>query len=757
MAKKMNIAFVWHFHQPLYQENQNGDFLMPWVRLHATKDYLDMLLRVADFRKIKLNFNLSPVLVDSIEKYIQGFKDIHLKLLLCDIETLDNDDKLFILENFFDVNYSNMLLERKYFVELYEKRIQYAQDPEITNKFTSQEYADIMANFTLCWIDKRFSDKYEGLRELLEKERGYTFNDRQRIYEIQLEIIKEILPTYKNFQKEGRVEISASPYYHPILPLMLNIGEEEYPYEENLPKEFEGGAQDAKEQITRALDKFEEIFEKRPRGLWLSEQCVSKKTLGLLSQLGVEWTILDEGILSKSTGREFSRDFEGNLEDPFALCVNYKLKKEKCKTNLVFADSFFANLISFGYGNYDGETAANDLYEKIKTIQNKLLNSPKEHHLLTIAMDGENCWESYQHDGEEFLNALYRLIEDDDTLETVLLGEFVEKSTPEELQKISSGSWINRNFELWIGEPTKNIAWHYLNQTREDFEKISKELTSKAKTNIEKAKAKKAIFEAKEEIFVAEGSDWFWWYGEPNESGSDNIFDHLFRERLKNVYRIFDVKIPEYLDIPLNSIVGKPIKQPAGYISPVINGGLEQNKIIEWENAGYIFLPDSPTFSTNKTIKGIYYGNDDKNLYFRFDVNMQSVSKSNHFLKNQIHIYLRSELQGALSPIRTAIRTNNIFPILKNSFSHEIVFAFNKNDLLPPVLNFAVAGGLWKMMLMKHDEYAYRDTIELKISFEDLGICAGEPVEFCVVSASGGLVNEVYPQDVLLTLNNVAL
>lgn len=754
MVKKLNIAFVWHFHQPSYQENAQGDFLMPWVRLHATKDYLDMLTRLEDFKNIKLNFNISPVLVDSIEKYIQGIKDIHLKLLLCDINDLDRDDKLFILENFFDVNYANMLANRPHYAYLSEKRTQADTKTSLIDSFSNQDYADIMANFTLCWIDKRFKYRYEGLDYLLDKEKDFTLEDRHRIYEIQLQIMKDILPSYKKYQDEGRIEISTNPYYHPILPLLINLHETSYPYNENLPKAILGGVKDAKEQVLRALNKFEKIFGKRPRGMWLSEQCVSKKTINLLSYFGIDWTVLDEGILSQSIGREFPRDFEGNLEDPFALCVNYAFKKDKNKTNIIFADSLFANLVGFGYGSYDGEVAANDLYEKIKTVQNKLQNSPKENHLLTIAMDGENCWESYQNDGDEFLNALYRLIEEDETLNTVLLSDFIDKSQPEDLPKIASGSWINRNFELWIGEPTKNVAWRYLNQTKEDFDVFSKELISTAKTNIQKANANKTIYEAQEEIFIAEGSDWFWWYGEPNESGSDIIFDYLFRERLRNVYRIFSKEIPEYLNIPLISMVGKPIRQAVGHISPKINGKVD-NILDEWENAGYIFLPDSPTFSKMKSIKGIYYGCDKDNLYFKFEINRQTVSKSNHFIKNQIHIYLRTQTQGIFSPIRTVSRTSNIYPSAKNSFSHEIMFAFNKDDLLPPVLCVAIQGGMWQMKLMKHDEYAYKDVIEIKIAYEDLGLEENMPVEFCVVSATGGIMNEIYPQDVLLFLNNI--
>ncbi len=751
MTKKMNIAFIWHFHQPCYQEFENGDYLMPWVRLHASKDYLDMALRANDFNKIKLNFDISPVLLESIEKYSNGIMDIHLKLLLSDQNDLDEDDKVFILENFFDVNYTNMLSQREYYVSLNEKRVALSnyETREIINEFSNQEYADIMANFSLCWIDKKFLANYEDLNTLLNKEKKYTLSDRKRIYEIQLDIIKQIIPTYKKLQDDGKIEISTNPYYHAILPLLLNVEEEEYPYEENLPKKMHCGVEDAKEQVSRALDKFEDTFGKRPKGMWLSEQCASEKTIKLLSEFDVKWTVLDEGILSKTLKKDFERDFEGNLIDPFELCTNYKLKKNE--TNIIFSDSFFSHHISFGYGNYDPEVAANDLYEKIKTIQNKLIDSPKKKHLLTIAMDGENCWESYQNDGDEFLNILYSLIENDDTLQTTLVSDFISKSEPQTLNKLSSGSWINRNFNLWIGEPTKNLAWRYLNQTREDLDAIAKKLLQGAKGDSEKQEVEKLIENAKTEILMAQGSDWFWWYGEPNESGSDAIFDYLFREKLKNVYKNLGWSAPNHLNIPLISMVGKPIVQSSRYITPVIDG-LETNKE-EWEDAGYIFLPDTPTFSKNKNIKGIYYGCDSENLYFKFDITKDNLAEKGFFVHNQIHIYLRTQEHNYFSPVRPVSRTRHLYPTIRNNFSHEILLAYNKEDVWPPILNMAIPNGLWRNVLMSYQEYAYKDCLEMKISYKDLQIQEGTSVEFCVVSATGQIINEVYPQDVLLNIN----
>lgn len=182
--KKLNIAFIWHFHQPNYQKNYDSEFLLPWARLHATKDYLDMLKRMDKFPNLKLNFDFSPVLLTALQKYLLGVQDIHLKLLLKDVKEISDDEKIYILNNYFDLNYKNMVLKRQYFTELYNRR---ANAKELNlNMFSLQEYADIMANFNLLWIDSYFFCEYEDLRKLYEKEKNYTFEDRRKIYKFSL-------------------------------------------------------------------------------------------------------------------------------------------------------------------------------------------------------------------------------------------------------------------------------------------------------------------------------------------------------------------------------------------------------------------------------------------------------------------------------------------------------------------------------------------------------------------------------------------
>ena len=740
MAKKLNIAFIWHFHQPVYQENFDSDFLMPWTRLHATKDYLDMLYRVDDFENLKLNFNISPVLLDSIEKYINGHHDIHSRLLISDIETLDEQDKGFILNNFFDANYSNLILKREYYTELYNKR--FTKENITTDDFDNQEYSDIMANFTLAWFDGKLFDYYPGLKELSDKQYGYTKEDRIKIYDYTIQILKDILPKFKEYQEKGKIEISANPYYHPILPLLLDLHEQNYSYTANLPQDSKFMEQDAYIQTKKSLDRMEELFGRRPKGIWLSEQCISEKTVHLLNDLGVSWTVSDMGILSETLGKEYLRGFDGNLESPFDLCVHYKLKSDKkMKTNILFSDSFIANLISFGYGNYEAQIAANDLYEKIKTVQDKLQNSPKSEHILTIAMDGENCWEAYENDGDEFLSILYGLIDSDPTLNTVLIGEYLENKKSVKLDNIASGSWINRNFNLWIGEPVKNLAWMYLSKTKDDIARFM------ATSNDEELNKK-----IMEEVYIAQGSDWFWWYGEPNDSGKDHIFDLLFRNHLKNAYNLMGFPLPKELSVPLISIIGKPVRHPRKKFTPKLTG-LSSTAEEDWSDAGYIYLADSPTFSSNKTIKGICYGCDDENLYFRFDINKENVKTYRESIFNELYIYFKTDdYTGA--PIMLSNKTTYAPPILNNQFNYEIKFAFGKEQILNSRFSESFSNFLWSLKISKNIEYIYDEVFDLCIPFSELNVQEGQIVEFCVISARNGVIDEIYPKDIMLKIVN---
>lgn len=742
-GKKLSIAFYWHMHQPVYQLNSFGDYLMPWVRLHAVRDYLDMLLILNDFKKLKLNFNLVPVLLDAFINYGQEeHHDIHSRLTVTNIHELTNDDKEFILNNFFDANYSSMIFPYERYKELYQKR--FAIEKVNINDFSEQEYSDIMAWFNLAWIDPIYKEKFPEFKSLLEKGKDFTFKDRIDIMELHRKIIRMIIPSYKEFLEKGRIEITTSPYYHPIIPILLDIKATQ----KNLSTVDSSlfglkMEDDAKLQTKSALDRIEEIFGIRPKGIWPSEHCVSPQTLEIFKESGAQWTISDEGILTRSIDFEFVRDFKGHLEDPYFLMKSYKYKTKNSDIKMIFRDSVIPNLISFEYANHDPKTAANDLYDRIKVIQNKLQNSPDKNNLLTIAMDGENCWENYIEDGTAFLKAIYSLIEEDATLETVLISDYLEKEKhPKELKKIHSGSWINKNFQFWIGEPVKNLAWTYLKKVKEDLTDF-----------IKKNPNHKNIELARRELMIAQGSDWFWWYGEPNDSGQDHIFDYLFREHLKNVYGYLDIKHPNYFDSPLISIFTQTARQPMNTISPKIDG-LEESDEEDWHGAGCINLPDGPILQDNKLFEKICYGADENNFYLRLYLSksLQSTYSTNPIL-HQMYIYMRNaDKKQSQSPVRLINKSENISPIMREKFHNELRISMMDNKLYPMRLTKAIQHGLWAIQDTQDIKIAYQKVIDVSIPFESLDISVGEKLEFFFANSNFGIKDSFSPQDVMLNV-----
>lgn len=736
--KKLSIAIYWHMHQPVYEIE--GTYLMPWARLHAVKDYLDMVLVLEKFPKLKLNFDVVPALMDTIVNYINGYHDIHSELTISDTEKLSGEEKSFILNNFFSPKFETMLYKSENYKALYQKR--FSKDVCDPDDFSPQEISDLMALFNLVWIDPVHDERYPRIKELWAKQYNYTLEDRIEIINIHRQIIKEIIPTYKKYIDEGRIELTTSAYYHSILPILIDLkaSTKNTFTTEGLPPTL-GMLDDARKQVRLALDKVEEILGIRPKGFWPPELCLGPKTLNLLAKEGIEWTISDEGILSDSINFDFIRDFKGNLNDPYHLTKVYEYQTKTNPINVIFRDRSIPNLINFEYAGIDAKMAANDLFDKIKVVQNKLLVSPDQTHLLTIALDGENCWENYQNDGNDFLANIYSLIESDETLETVLISDYIKKDKHKKtLNKIYSGSWIDKTFQYWIGEPTKNKAWSYLKHTKDVYEAFAKQ-----------NKNYPHLDAAYNELMIAQGSDWFWWYGEPNNSGQDFVFDYMFRERLKNVYLILGLETPEYLNTSLITKIEMPLKHPTRPISPRMDGLADS--IDDWYHSGNISLLDGPVFRESKNVDKILFGCDENNMYFRLNVNKGGSETAIISKISQFYIYLRNATSiKNRAFIRLISKTDNPYPILKEKFEHEIALTLIKDTLYPPRLATCLHPNIWTLANHEEVSIVYKDVIDLTIPFSMLGIKKGETVEFFLANTDSGVKNTYIPQEILLSL-----
>ena len=737
--KKLSLAIYWHMHQPVYEIE--GTYLMPWARLHAVKDYLDMILILEKFPKLKLNFDVVPALMDTVIDYAEGKHDIHSELTVTDVETMPDEEKSFILNNFFSPKFETMIYKSENYKTLYQKR--FSKDTCCLEDYNNQELSDLMALFNLVWIDPTHFSRYPRLKELWNKQYNYSLEDRIEIINIHRQIIKEIIPTYKKYVAEGRIEMTTSPYYHTILPILADIksSTKNVLTTEGLPSSL-GMLEDARMQIKKALDRVEEVMGTRPKGIWPPELCLGQKSLDLLAQEGVEWTISDEGILSDSINMDFIRDFKGNLNDPYHILKVYEYKTKSDKNiDIIFRDRSIPNLINFEYAGIDSNMAASDLYDKIKVMQSKLLVSPDETHLLTIALDGENCWENYQNDGEDFLNKIYSLIENDESLETVLISDYIKKDkNKKNLKKIFSGSWIDQTFQYWIGETTKNKAWSYLKDTKDFFENFVKEKPEHP-----------LIEKARRELHIAQGSDWFWWYGEPNNSGQDFVFDYMYREHLKNVYISLDAEYPEYLNESLITKIEMPFKHPTRAITPRMDGMFDSYN--DWFYSGNISLLDGPVYRENKNVDKIHYGCDGENLYFRLHVN-KGVS-DNSFIEriNQFYIYTRNATNiASRAYIRLISKTENQYPILREKFERELTLTLFKDTLYPVRLTSWLHPNMWTLANPDSIKIVYNEVIDIAIPFDTLGIAPGETIELFMANTDSGVKNTYLPQEILLSL-----
>ena len=738
-SRKLSLAIYWHMHQPVYE--LEGTYLMPWARLHAVKDYLDMVLILDRFPKLKLNFNIVPAILDTIIDYSEnGYHDIHSELTAADERALTDEEKEFILNNFFSSKYETMIYRSETYKNLYQKR--FSSDIPVLENFSAQELSDLMALFNLVWIDPVHYERYPRLKDLWEKQSGYTQADRLEILSIQKQIIREIIPAYRKYVQEGRIELTTSPYYHAILPILIDVkaAVKSVMTTEGLPASLDM-IDDAREQIATALDRIEEVFGVLPKGMWPPELCLGPKTLNLLAEEGIKWTISDEGVLSNSIGFDFIRDFKGNLNDPYHLLKVYNYKTKNSEIDVIFRDRSIPNLINFEYAGINPDMAAGDLYDKIKVIQNKLLVSPDDSHLLTIASDCENCWENYQNDGRDFLKRVYSLICEDETLETVLISDYIENEMHKKsLKKIYSGSWIDKTFQYWIGDPEKNKAWAYLKSAKDTFEKFSK-----------KCKDKEKVEFAHRELLIAEGSDWFWWYGEPNNSGQDFVFDYMFRERLKNIYQFLDLEYPEYLNRTIITSMEVPFKHPKRPISPSVDGLISSADA--WYNSGSISMLDGPVYRENKIVDKINFGCDGENIYFRLHVNKGSSEITFMDRINQFYIYIRNALcVRDRAFIRLISKTDNPYPVLTEKFEHELTLTIVQDTLYPPRLATVLHPNMWTLDNPEGIKVVYNDVIDVCIPFEKLGVNRGETVEFFMANTDSGVKNTAIPQEILLRM-----
>jgi alpha-amylase/alpha-mannosidase (GH57 family) len=591
---RVELVLIWHHHQPDYRSPRERRALMPWVRLHATKDYLDMALRLERHPRLRSTFNFVPSLLDQIEDATNGGADAFFELAARPVDMLSDEERAALARRCAMCppwarerwpRYAQLLARQA------RGRGRAAPPP------TDAELVAMTAWFLLSWLDPMFHGEPEAAAVLaLAGNPGAAHRDG--LLALHRRLVGEVIPAYRRLAERGQVELTESPYYHPIVPLLVSTETAlRARPEARLPSEPFRAPDDAALQIGRGLERHARAFGAPPAGMWPPEGSVSPEAVELYARAGVRWLATDEGVLWNSLTPE------GRRRD--LLYRPWRLSTPAGDVAMFFRDHELSDRIGFVYHHWKADEAVADFLGRVRRIGRD--HAREGVPVVCVILDGENCWEHYADDGGPFLDALYDALDAASDIRTRTPSEVLAaRPAPQALATLHSGSWIDADFHIWIGHPEKNRAWDLVGRTRRA---------------LVEAGGPEAQPRAWEHLLAAEGSDWFWWYGDDHFTDEKQLFDRIFREHLQGAHEAIGRPVPGWLQVPVLQAGREPgiATRPIGLLRPVIDG--RRTTFYEWHVAGRFRL-DQGGGSMHRgpsLASSLFFGFDLERLFLRLD------------------------------------------------------------------------------------------------------------------------------------------
>ncbi len=546
-SRGLQLILCWHMHQPDYREYLHGGYVLPWTYLHAMKDYTDMAFHLEQHPQARAVVNFVPILIEQLQDYEQQFKSGEIRddlLRMLSYERLDelgDEARQHILDSCFKSNHTKMLRPYRSYLHLYElQALVEGHGRENVTYLSGQYLADLLVWYHLVWMGESVRRSSELVARLMTKGSQFTYSERRELFDLIGVIIAGIVPRYRKLVERGQIEISTTPYNHPIMPLLLDFKaarESEPNAPLPLAAQYPGGLERVHAHLSRAMESHQQNFGAVPYGMWPSEGGVSHAALKLMAEHGCEWAATGQAVLANSLLREMNDNplpgSSGYLYKPYLVETDGK------QIHCFFRDDRLSDKIGFEYAKWKGDDAAADFVHNLEEI---LRHAPGEDDpVVTVILDGENAWEYYPYNAYYFLSELYARLENHPNIRTTTFHECVEglgapgsRVTASKLQQLVAGSWVYGTFSTWIGSPEKNRGWDLLCEAKRSYDFVMES----GRLNDEEKRL------ATEQLADCEGSDWFWWFGDYNSALSVASFDNLFRRNLSNLYRLLQLTPP---------------------------------------------------------------------------------------------------------------------------------------------------------------------------------------------------------------------
>ncbi|MBC7697589.1 MAG: glycoside hydrolase [Bacteroidia bacterium] len=550
-------------HQPDYRDLVTNEYVLPWTYLHAMKDYSDMAFHLEENPKARVSFNYVPILLDQLDDYSLQFKQKKIRdpllalLIEPDLANINQAQCCLIVESCFKSHHEKMLSPFPHYqrlLQLYQLVAPMMSEcGSAQNDFhylSAQYKADLLVWYHLAWCGESLRRNNTVIQALMTKGVLFTLEDRQQLFAVIGETIAGLIPRYKALMQSKQIEISTTPYYHPILPLLLDFKSTldampDAPLPQNA--KYNGGQARAAYHVITAKKSHAEYFGEEPRGMWPAEGGVSHAALSLMAEHGVEWAATGQGVLANSLVKS-----QLSVEDKQEyLYQPYRVTNGEQDILCFFRDDQLSDKIGFEYAKMHSSDAVNDFIHTLEHAHK--INTSDKAKVVSVILDGENAWEYYPYNGYYFLKELYAALSNHPDIEMTTFSDMVDlyqsklyqskdKSAPI-LPKVAAGSWVYGTFSTWIGSKDKNLAWDLLCEAKKTYDKVF------ASNILEAAQ----LVECERQLAVCEGSDWFWWFGDYNSSDSVASFDKLYRRNLINLYTLLKQPVPVALNTSISA------------------------------------------------------------------------------------------------------------------------------------------------------------------------------------------------------------
>ena len=543
---KLYLNLYWHMHQPDYRDLSTGEYVLPWTYLHAIKDYSDMVFHLEQHPKARVTFNFVPILVEQLLDYTEQLnkgeiRDPLLALLIePNLAGINEQQCRLIVESCFKAHHEKMLSPFPHYqrlLNIYQQVEAIMADGYDFHYLSSKYKVDLLVWYHLAWCGESMRQQSKVIQALMQKGVLFTLEDRQLLFAEIKNTISGLIPRYKTLMQRGQIEITTTPYYHPILPLLIDFSStKDAMPDAPLPEhpQYAGGASRAKAHVKAAQQYHQTIFGELPKGMWPAEGGVSHAALSLMAEHGVKWAATGQGVLANS----LIKSGENVVDKHQYLYEPYRVTNGKDDILCFFRDDHLSDKIGFEYSKMHSSDAVKDFITNLENIRS---NNPKKPKVVSVILDGENAWEYYPYNGFYFLTELYEALVNHPDIVMSTFTDIVELKktghfpTTPVLPQIAAGSWVYGTFSTWIGDKDKNAAWDLLCEAKRVYDNVIHSLNAEKQTACER------------QLAICEGSDWFWWFGDYNASDSVKSFDQLYRRNLINLYELLGQSVPDSL------------------------------------------------------------------------------------------------------------------------------------------------------------------------------------------------------------------